>query len=105
MKKLLCLALQYYRILLLYNVLFTVVWLVFAWYGFGKLNIVVWFWAAVCGFWSAVLLHYYTASNTYFYFRNAGVRMRRVILLTFLVDLLIFLIFTAIYYAIERIKG
>lgn len=92
MKRTAILTFQYYRILLLYNIAFTIVWLAFALYGFGEMNMVVVFWAKVSGFVSAAFLNYYSAKESYFYFRNAGYRMRRVIITTFLGELLSFII-------------
>src|ERR1700758_3764657 len=86
LKRLSLLLLQYYRILLPYNLVFIMLWLGIAVFGFGELNVVVWFWAVVCGFWSAVALHYYSAKESYFYFRNAGYRMRRVIITAFVAE-------------------
>ena len=77
---------------MLYNLAFTIVWIAFAVYGFGELNVVVLFWAKVMGFVSAAALNYYSAKESYFYFRNAGYRMRRVILTAFLAELLSFII-------------
>lgn len=82
-----------------------VLWLIIALFGFRELNAVVWFWAMASAFWSAMAIHYYSAKNTYFYFRNAGYRMRKVIGLTFLADVLIFSIIAAVYYVIRSLTG
>jgi len=92
LKRTAILTFQYYRILLLYNVAFTILWIGIALYGFGELNAVVLFWAKVSGFVSAAFLNYYSAKESYFYFRNAGYQMRRVILTAFLADSLSFII-------------
>lgn len=87
---------------------FTILWIAFALYGFGELNVVVLFWAKVSGFVSAAFIHYYSAKESYFYFRNAGYRMRRVIITAFLADALsliaIFLLFTFIANAAAHLK-
>ena len=88
---------------------FTIVWLAFAFYGFGEMNAVTLFWSKVMGLVSAVALNYYSAKQSYFYFRNAGYRMRRVIITTFLAELLtfiiVFLLVTAITYATRHVKS
>jgi hypothetical protein len=103
LKRTAILTFQYYRILFLYNVAFTILWIAFALYGFGELNAVVLFWAKISGFASAAALNYYMAKQSYFYFRNAGYRMRRMIITAFLADALsfivIFLLFTVITHA------
>jgi hypothetical protein len=95
--------------LLLYNIAFTIVWIAFALYGFGELNTVVLFWAKVSGFVSAAFIQHYSAKESYFYFRNAGYRMRRVIMLAFLADalgfIIIFLLFTFIIHAATHFIG
>ena len=92
MKRTAILTFQYYRILLLYNVAFTILWIGLALYGFGELNAVTLFWAKICGFISAAFLNHYSAKESYFYFRNAGFRMRRVIVSAFFADVLSFII-------------
>ena len=88
---------------------FTIVWIAFALYGFGELNAVTLFWAKVSGFVSAAFLHHYFAKESYFYFRNAGYRMRRVIITAFLADALsfvtIFLVITLITNAATHLIG
>ena len=90
MKRTAILTFQYYRILLVYNIAFTIVWIAFALYGFGELNLII-------------LL------ESYFYFRNAGYRMRRIVLQAFLTDIINFvfayLLISLIIYAIAHIKS
>ena len=109
MKRTAILTFQYYRILLLYNVAFTIVWIAFALYGFGELNAVTLFWAKASGFVSAAFLHYYFANESYFYFRNAGYRMRRVIITAFFADVasfvIVFLFITLITNAATHLIG
>jgi hypothetical protein len=87
---------------------FTIVWIAFALYGFGELNAVTLFWTKVSGFVSAAFIHYYSAKESYFYFRNAGYRMRRVIITSLVADALsfiaIFLLFTSITHAATHFK-
>ena len=87
---------------------FTILWIAFALYGFGELNAVVFFWAKVSGFVSAAFIHYYSAKESYFYFRNAGYRMRRVIITTFLAEslsfIIIFLLITITTNAAQHLK-
>jgi hypothetical protein len=109
LKRSITLTFQYYRIVLLYNIAFTIVWIALALFGFGELNAVVLFWAKVCGFVSAIAIYYYSANQTYFYFRNAGFRMRRILLQAFLMDVLNFIVLyifiTLVAYAAAHLKG
>jgi len=109
LKRTAILTFQYYRILLVYNIAFTIVWIAFALYGFGELNLSVLFWAKISGLISAAVLQGYSAKESYFYFRNAGYRMRRIILLTLLMDvgifIFIYLVVTFTTYAIAHVKS
>ena len=109
MKRTAVLTFQYYRILLLYNVAFTILWIGIAVYGFNELNAVVLFWAKISGFVSAAFLNYYSAKQSYFYFRNAGYRMRSIIITAFFADvlslLIVSLLFTFITYAAAHLKS
>jgi len=109
LKRTAILTIQYYRILLVYNVTFTIVWIFLALFGFGELNAVVLFWAKISGFISASVLQGYSAKESYFYFRNAGYRMRRIVLQAFLMDIISFvfayLLISLIIYVIAHFKS
>ena len=109
MKRTVILTFQYYRILLVYNVAFTIVWIAFASYGFGELNPAILFWAKISGFISAAVLQGYSAKESYFYFRNAGYRMRCILLQAFSADVISFifayLLISLIIYAIAHLKS
>jgi len=109
LKTLTLLSLQFYQILLLFNIACTLLSIAVFWYGFGHIDAGIFFLAKIFGFPGAVLLHQYSAKETYFYFRNAGFRMRRVIGIAFIIDLLayltIFLLFSLISYAAGHFKG
>jgi len=55
LKRTAILTFQYYRILLVYNIAFTIVWIAFALYGFGELNLIILLWAKISGFISAAV--------------------------------------------------
>lgn len=88
---------------------FTILWIGIAVYGFNELNAVVLFWAKISGFVSAAFLNYYSAKQSYFYFRNAGYRMRSIIITAFFADvlslLIVSLLFTFITYAAAHLKS
>jgi len=51
----------------------------------------------VLGFLGAVLLYGYTSGKTYFYFRNAGISINRLIINAFVIDATIFTIVTLLW--------
>jgi hypothetical protein len=76
--------------LLLFNIACTLLGSLLIRYGFGFVNGGNLFIAKILGFAGAVALHQHTAKETYYYFRNAGYRMRYVILLAFMADVLLY---------------
>jgi hypothetical protein len=66
--------------------------LAIGWYNAGYIGGGNFFIAKILGFAGAVVLHQYTAKNTYYYFRNAGCRMRWVITTSFIVDVFLFIV-------------
>ncbi|WP_374949116.1 hypothetical protein [Mucilaginibacter sp.] len=108
MNRLFTLTTQYYRTLWLYNVSFTLCFFVLSGFGMG-FNAVSLFYCKVFGFCGAALLHYYSASNTYFYYRNAGMQVRRLFLYALLMDvlasLLLIIPLNLILHAAASIKG
>jgi hypothetical protein len=65
---------------------------VLIWFGLGYIHAGGLFLAKILGFAGAIALHQYTAKETYYYFRNAGCRMRRIIAFSFAVDVFVFII-------------
>jgi hypothetical protein len=65
---------------------------VIGWYNAGYVGGGNLFIAKLLGFAGAVVLHQYTAKDTYYYFRNAGCRMRWVITISFMVDVFLFIV-------------
>lgn len=109
LKRLGILTFQFYRLLMLYNIAFTILVLFFLVFNAAKLNSVTFLFAKIIGFISAVSLHYFSAKENYFYFRNAGYSMRRVFISAFAVDLsiciLLIILFEIILHAATYIKG
>ncbi|WP_295672565.1 hypothetical protein [uncultured Mucilaginibacter sp.] len=95
--------------LLLFNIACTLLAIAVVWYGFGHIDAFILFIAKTLGFIGAVMLHRYSAKETYYYFRNAGYRMRSVILTAFLADTLLyilsFLLINLITHATEHFKS
>jgi len=109
LKTLILLSFQFYRILLLFNIACSLLGIALVWYGFGRIDGGILFIAKILGFAGAVMLHRYNAKETYYYFRNAGYRMRRLIGAAFIVDILvyfsIFLLINLANHAAEYFKG
>jgi len=95
--------------LLLLNIACTLLAIAVVWYGFGHIDAFIIFIAKILGFAGAVALHQYSAKETYYYFRNAGYRMRRMIGATFIADLLVYIticfLVNLITYAVGYFKG
>jgi hypothetical protein len=53
----------------------------------GTINSGVLLFGKATGFFCAVGLNYYSAKESYFYFRNAGYSMRQIIKYAFIIDL------------------
>jgi hypothetical protein len=50
------------------------------------------FLAKILGFAGAVILYHYTTKETYYYFRNAGWRMRQIIALASIIDIVFYIL-------------
>ncbi|NOW95258.1 hypothetical protein [Mucilaginibacter sp. SG564] len=88
MKRLSIITFQFYRLLLLYNIAFTILALFLLLFNAASLNAGIFVFAKVIGFTCAVALHYFfSAKENYFYFRNAGYGMRRMFVSAFAIDL------------------
>ncbi|MDR3695902.1 hypothetical protein [Mucilaginibacter sp.] len=109
MKALSLITFQFYKTVLLFNIACTLLAIAVVWYGFGHIDAFILFIAKILGFAGAILLHRYSAKETYYYFRNAGYRVRSVILLAFLVDTLLyilsFFLINLITHAAEHFKS
>ena len=92
MKRLGILTLQFYQLLLLYNIAFTLLATFIFWFEARTLNAVIFFPAKVFGLAAALGLHYYSSKQTYFYFRNAGYRMVTLFSGAFAFDILVYLL-------------
>lgn len=85
MLRLKTLVFQYYATLWLYNIAFTICFIVLTGFGMG-FDPVSLFYCKLFGFLSAALLHYYTSPFTYFYYRNAGMPVRRLLIYSAVLD-------------------
>lgn len=108
------LTFQYYRLLLLYNIAFTILAMSLIVFNSATtkavtINAETFLFAKVTGFICAASLHYFSAKENYFYFRNAGYGMRRVIINAFAIDLSICILLITlskiILHAATYIKG
>jgi len=86
------LTIQFYWLLLTYNIAFTIVASVLMGVSGIKINAASFLIAKLMGFACAIGLHYFNSQNEYFYFRNTGYGMRRIILSALVTDGLIYLI-------------
>jgi hypothetical protein len=91
MKRLTTLSLQYYHTLLVYNLTFTFLCAFLIGFSAGN-NIVSLFFSKLIGFSAAVGLHHYSSVKTYFYYRNAGLAIRRLYCYAYLIDLAAFIV-------------
>ncbi|MBB6112359.1 hypothetical protein SAMN05421821_118111 [Mucilaginibacter lappiensis] len=104
---------QFYRLLLLYNIAFTVLALFLLIFNAGSINagtvVVLLISAKIIGFISALALHYFSAKENYFYFRNAGYGIKRMFISTFAIDLsicvLLIILSKIILHAATYFKG
>ncbi|MEZ2334920.1 hypothetical protein AB6735_04765 [Mucilaginibacter sp. RCC_168] len=113
MKRLSIITFQFYRLLLLYNIAFTVLALFLLIFNAGTINpgatVLLLIPAKIIGFMCALALHYFSAKENYFYFRNAGYGMKRMFISAFVIDLsvcvLLIILFKIILYAALHLKG
>jgi len=87
LKTLTLLSFQFYRITLYFNIACTLLAIAVVWYGLGHVDAGGLFLAKILAFPGAVMLHRYIAKENYYYFRNAGCRMRQIITITFVADI------------------
>ncbi|RYU92466.1 hypothetical protein EWM62_03250 [Mucilaginibacter terrigena] len=96
MRRLTTLTLQYYRSLLLYNITFTILCVFLIGLGVGT-NPAGFFFSKLIGFAAAAGLHYFSSAKTYFYYRNAGLTIRRLYVYAYLIDVAVFILSTIIF--------
>jgi hypothetical protein len=76
---------------------------------FGTINAETLLFSMLTGFLTAIGLHYYSAKETYFYFRNGGYRIGKIIIGAFAIDLLIYfvliILFNLVTHAVAYFKG
>jgi len=94
LKRLSTLTLQFYKLLLLYNIVFSTLAIFIIALGTGFVSVGVFLFAKLIGFGSAVGLQYFFSKDSYFYFRNAGFEMRRIILSALVLDIFFCLLLT-----------
>jgi len=93
MKRLITLNLQYYRLLFYDNLFASLFYLLLFLQGLKEFNFALLIIAKLIGFISAVAYHSYRYNNVYFYFRNAGMPVRKLYLFAFITDAGITLLF------------
>ncbi|SDE26376.1 hypothetical protein SAMN05216464_10523 [Mucilaginibacter pineti] len=102
-------TLQFYRLLLIYNVTFTLLPMSLVLLNSGSINTGVFIYSKIVGFMAGVGLHYFSEKKTYFYFRNSGYRVTRIITSAFVIDLsicaIIITVSKLLLYAAAHIKG
>jgi hypothetical protein len=92
LKRLATISLQYYKLLWVYNLAFTVLATILAAGILGSLNAGTFFTAKVIGYLCAIGLHYYSSSKSYFYFMNAGYHMRKIFISAAVIDVGVYLL-------------
>jgi hypothetical protein len=101
LKRLTILSFQYYRLLLVYNLAFTI--LVVFLFGFGAdVDAASFLFAKITGFASAAGLYYYMAKDSYFYFHNAGYRIWQIIVNAFVIDLLLCVLIISLFHLLPH---
>jgi hypothetical protein len=109
LKRLSILSFQFYRLLLVYNLAFTFFILVISFFFFGTINAGTLLFAMLVGYLTATSIHHFSAKETYFYFRNAGYRIGKIIIGGFAIDMVIYFVliflFNLITYAVAYLKS
>jgi len=102
LKRLSILIIQFYQLLLLYNIAFTLLAIFILVLETGRLDSGVFLFAKIMGFLSAIGLHYYSSKQSYFYFRNAGYRVITIFIGAFAVDTLIYILIAVLPSTIQH---
>jgi hypothetical protein len=87
LKTLSLLGYQFYRLLFYFNIACTLLAIAVVWYGMGYMGQVALLLSKIFGFAGAVSLYHYFEKDTYYYFRNAGCRLRHIIPIAFFIDI------------------
>ncbi|MDB5117344.1 MAG: hypothetical protein JWQ79_2836 [Mucilaginibacter sp.] len=103
LKRLGILTLQYYRSLLLYNIAFSLIAVVFFFFAAMPINAHNFFVAKIIGVVCAMGLHNFSSKESYFYFRNAGYSMRKILVNALILDTLIYLALVTLLTAIPQL--
>jgi len=90
-------ALQFYFLLLLYNIAFTILGIFLGFFATGHLNAGILLWGKVTGFAGALGLYHFSANQSYFYFRNAGYHIKNIISIAFALDIIVYILLTLIF--------
>lgn len=96
LKQPIILALQFYRLLLLYNIAFTTLGIFLSLFTVGHLNAAIILWGKLIGFGGALGLYHFSANQSYFYFRNAGYPISAIIWIAFAFDNLCYILLALI---------
>ena len=103
------LVFQYYRLLLVYNIAFSIlgifltsIFLKSADTGFNPGYL---FYGKLTGYLAAVGLYHYSSSNSYFYFRNAGLSIRRLSVYSFGFDIIISSLLTLVFILLTHVAA
>jgi hypothetical protein len=113
MNRLSTLTLQYYRLLLVYNIAFSILGVLITWVFLKSADALFspayLFYGKLLGYLSAARLYHYSSAKSYFYFRNAGLSIRRLSVYSFGVDLIVAflmtLLFTLFTHVATPVKG
>ena len=87
LKTLSLLGYQFYRLLFYFNIACSLLAVAVVWYGVGFMDQGALLLSKIVGFAGAVLLYQYFEKDTYYYFRNAGCRLRHIIPIAFFIDI------------------
>ena len=68
----------------------------------GRVNPGTLYVGKLAGFIAAAAIQYYSAKETYFYFRNAGYRMGQIIIAAFMADITIYWLLVILYSLIAK---
>lgn len=85
LNRLLKLTFQYYRLLLTYNVVFTLLVIVMT-FPVSISSAIGFFFSKFIGHLSAASLQYFLAPKTLFYYRNAGFSAKRIMITAFVIE-------------------
>ncbi len=86
------LTVQYYYLLLWYNAAFTIIFLLLMMQQGLPVNRGSFFVSKLLGYGFAVVVHFYLSKYQYIYFRNAGMKLRGIILAAAVADIIVYLL-------------